>query len=462
MSMEIFSKNKIKCTVLRGLTILAGGMALLPATSQKAQACCFCDLVVNLMDPMVWEEAEEEFDEKLNDEFIRMERFFVHEFWEQRVLPSMMLMAEQFTVVAIQQAMAIGTFIDAQNQLETQQLLQELRARAHKDYHPSTGMCEFGSLMKGIASSERLGEMTSIVLSQRSQDRQVGAAYSSGNYGEDLDQQNRIAHFANTFCDEKDRDSALTGLCSALVWDGSFTPEERNRMDKDIDYFSLIDSPWTLSIDFTNRRVLDTTSTPNVRNQDEENVFAIASNLFGHELFPRPPVGTLFNDPQRELTSMQRAFMEMRSILAKRSVAENSFNAIASMKAEGIRYTPPSGTVEPNRSRVFMQSVLEGLGVPSADVLRILGDNPSYHAQMEVLTKKLYQNPKFFTDLYDKPANVERKGVALQAIKLMQKFDMLKSFLRNEATFSVLLELAVIELQGEIEDQIKGIETSIQ
>ena len=38
--------------------------------------------------------------------------------------------------------------------------------------------------------------------------------------------------------------------------------------------------------------------------------------------------------------------------------------------------------------------------------------------------------------------------------------NLFKSFLRNEASFSVLLELAVSDLQDEIEDQIKVAETT--
>ena len=81
---------------------------------------------------------------------------------------------------------------------------------------------------------------------------------------------------------------------------------------------------------------------------------------------------------------------------------------------------------------------------------------------MEILTKKAYQDPRFYTNLYDKPANVERKGAAIQAIGLIQKFDMLKSYLRTEASLSILLELAVEELQDEIEDAIDSVDTGKQ
>ena len=62
--------------------------------------------------------------------------------------------------------------------------------------------------------------------------------------------------------------------------------------------------------------------------------------------------------------------------------------------------------------------------------------------------------------MIDKPANVLRKGVALQAIGLMQKFDMLESYLRSEASLSVLLELAVMDLQDKVENQLNAIDAS--
>lgn len=431
--------------------------------------CFLCVVAVAAVDGTDWKEAENEFDAKLNEEFQDLESFIVHEMWEQSILPAMMLAAEQFTVVAMQQVMAIGMFIDAESQMDAQRLLQEIRARASKDYHPSVGMCEFGSVMKSIATTERRGEVTAVILAQRSQDRQLGQENTSGTYGHDLDHDIRIMHFKSLFCNEKDRGSALASACSAVAWtDVNFDAQARVRMNKDIDYFSLVDSPWTLKLDFTNGDIIDEAPTldPEIHNEDEEHLLAMASNLYAHNTFPRIPARLLVNKTDEALTTMQRAYMDMRSLVAKRSVAENSFYAISAMKAEGNRLAPPAGAPIgapdsfPMSARIYMESILTELGVPAADVLELLGDNPSYYAQMEVLTKKLYQNPDFYTNLYDKPANVERKTVALQAIKLMQKFDVLKSSLRNEASTSILLELAVMDLQGEIEDQIQAVGVS--
>lgn len=464
-------------------------LALWTMSGKPAHALCGnCELFVNLADDEIWLEAENGFDTEINNAWLGFQRFIVHQMWEQSILPAMMLMAEQMTAVALQQSMLIGMFIDVEVQLKTQRLLQEIRAQAHKDYHPSEGMCTFGSLMKGVAASERRSEVTAVILAQRSQDRQLGQRDTAGRYGYDLDFDNRIWQFKNYFCDEKERGYALElreglslgiGLgfgdaddilysCSGnMRWvnNTDFDADERTMMNKDIDFFRLVDFPWTLSLDLRVGTYPDATLFPlsfddtikasDIRSIDNMPVFAMATNLYAYDTFPRVPPRLLARD-KGDLTPMQEAYMDMRSIVAKRSVAENSFYAIAGMKAEGHKdYSADPN--DPTDSRVYMEHILAELGVPASDILPLLGEYPSYYSQMEILTKKLYQNPKFYTDLYDKPANVQRKTVAMQAIKLMQKFDMLKSMLRGEANFSILLEIAVMDLQGEMEEEIKNV-----
>lgn len=445
-------KNIFKSFILGSSSLaLFTGLALYP---QDANACCYCTTVVSLSDPTVWQEAEDDFDDKLDAEFKRLERFLVHQFWEQSILPVMMLAAEQFTVVAVQQAMIVGTFIDANNQMEAQLLMQEIRAKAHKDYHPSEGLCEFGSLVKSVAASERRSELTSVVLSERTLDRQLGNVASLDM--NDL-KTNRIQQFMVKYCNAKDRASALNAACTAMSWE-TITADQRKVINRDIDFYTQIDNPWTLKIDFTNNQIVDTTAVPPIHNEDEEHVLALSTNLFSNNVWPRLPPRVLTNYPGQPLTDAQIAYMDMRSIIAKRNVAENSFNAITAMKAEGnVSFAPATTTPpEPMHSRIYMENILKELGVPATEILTMLGDNPSYYAQMEILTKKIFQSPDFYTNLYDKPANVDRKTVSLQAIKLMQKFDILKSSLRSEASFSILLELAVSDLQREIEDSIHG------
>jgi hypothetical protein len=358
-------------------------------------------------------------------------------FWEDNLLPALQLMAEQLTAVAMQQAQIIGSFIDAKDQLETQQLFQKLDARAHKDYHPSVGMCEFGSSAKSLAASERKGELTSIVLSRRSQARQLGSANNAAA-PDGGDERSRLKQFREKYCDMHDNNNGLDYMCEhdqSKTLSGAIGGRS-GRLNKDIDYVRTMDAPWTLDMDLTNTTLTD------AKESDEEDVMALANNLYGSSVFFHLPGYSLETKPGAAPGSaMQRYYLDMRSILAKQSVAENSFNAIAALKTAGA----PG-------SKEYLAALVKELGVQQADADKLLGPNPSYYAQMEVLTKKLFQNPDFYTNLYDTPVNVERKGVAIQAIGLMQKFDIYKSYLRNEANMSILLELAVQDLQQEAEN----------
>jgi len=390
----------------------------------------------------------EQINEHTTEEFKAQRIWWVSIVWEDNILPAMMLMAEQLSAVAVQQTQIIGQFFDAKHQMETQQVLQTYNARANKDYQPSTGLCEFGSSVKSLAASERLGEINAIALSQRSMDRALGNANTAAAQGALTDSLSRLKQFREVYCNPDDNNAGLDFICDhdQEKFSGQKVGgEDPARFNKDIDYLATIDAPWTLDVN-----LVDGGSSPK---PDEEDIFALATNLYNHEILQRPTnLGGVFDDPEL-------AYMNARAILAKRSVAENSYNAIVGMKSAGTA-----------GSRDFLQAILVELGIDDAnaniktsagasvgtpatalDVL--LGQNPSYDAQMKVLTKKIYQNPDFYTNLYDKPANVERKAVALQAVGLMQKFDSLKSNLRNEATQSILLELAIIDLQNEIESQ---------
>lgn len=97
----------------------------------------------------------------------------------------------------------------------------------------------------------------------------------------------------------------------------------------------------------------------------------------------------------------------------------------------------------------YMKALLAEFGISDSsdsdttlnnEIDDILGVRPSYYAQMEVLTKKIYQHPNFYLNLYDKPANVERIGASITAISLMNQRDRFESLLRREMLTSVLLE----------------------
>ncbi len=369
----------------------------------------------------------------LKDAFDNHRDWMVHAVFEQNLLPALMLMTEQITAMAMHQVVVIGSFLDAKHQLETQRLFQELTARAHKDYQPSEGMCTFGTAVRSLAASDRNTTLSAIAFSRRGLQRELlsGSGVSSG--GQASDSLSRIAKFRSTYCNTSDNNGGggLQNLCDEGI--------SASRLNKDIDYTRTFDTPLTLNVDFAN----DTGST---LTPDEEDVFALSANLYAHTLPPNI-LGNDLADTQGNIsnsTAVNR-YMAIRALTAKRSVARNSFASIAAMKTQG------NGEAQP-----YLYAIAKEMGLTEDDVKKYLGDKPSYYAQTEVLTKVIPQSPNFYVELIDKPANVARKTVALQAIELMQRRDMYRSILRSESILSVMLESALIEQQEKAVNDLRS------
>ncbi len=368
------------------------------------------------------------------------EIWFVTEFFTKHVAKALALMAEQLTVAGMQQVQIIGSFFDAKHQLETQRLFQQMTAEAHKDYQPSEGLCTFGTSVRSLAASERAGELAHAAIAARGMQRQLRSgeglagsqAGSSPKSGPILneDRASRIKTFIERFCDQQDNNKTLDEFCKG----SKATATTKNR---DIDYTRTIENKLTLDLDF------HTQGNENP-SDDEAALFALGANLYGHDVIPYINAWTLTGFKNGRPMSGELHLMDARALNAKRSVAQNSFAAITGMKASGTAEAQP-----------YLYKMVAELGVPEEDLETLLGKNPSYFAQMEILTKKALQNPVFYTELYDKPANVDRKGAVLQAVGLMQDRDIYKSLLRSEAILSVLLETMLEEDHNRVAAQIE-------
>lgn len=326
------------------------------------------------------------------------------------IVRSFMAMAEQFTINMIQQMQMLGMLLDAKHQQETQQLFQEKMAEAHKDYQPSEQMCTFGTFTRELLATERSSNVTREALSRELMQRETGSAEAKASTIVS-DSLTRIAAFREYFCNRDDNVNGLGLLCPDQT-----PPETRGR---DIDYTTTLETPFTLNIDLRD----------DIISNDERNVFALIDNLFSHDTMPSLPIGAM-DQPQ-----YQYHYLNMRSIFAIRGIARNSIaNVIALKTASPI--VDGQSTNAP-----YLRALFREMGVSDAEIEILLGTNPSYHAQMEVLTKKIYQSPVFYTNLYDKPANVKRIRAAMTAIKLMQDRDIAAAMQRREMLLSLMLEL---------------------
>ncbi len=387
------------------------------------------------------------------EEMGRDERWWIDVFLIENVIPAMQMMTEQFVTMMMNQMMSIGAFMDAKQQLETQLLFQKLTVEAHKDYRPSSGMCTIGTAALSLAASERVSEMTSSVLAEHTIKHALGNGEISGAESEDGgsgDRGNRLARFAQTFCDFDDNDRidtvANTGLfmvCDRKTHDGdNFAMQDFNR---DIDFTRAVATPDTINM----------TLIPRLADNLPDSIFLMKQYLYGHNLMQR--IGWSQLKAQDNMDDV----VDYRSVAAKRSVASSSFETLVGMKAEGTPDGAGTGRGSANTLE-YMHMIMRDLGIPDAEVASVLGDRPSYYAQLKFLAKRLYQRPEFYSDLYDTPANVNRRKVALQAINSILEREMYNSSTRSEAIMSQILELQVDKQQQVISNAIRNLDMNQQ
>ncbi len=355
---------------------------------------------------------------------------------------ALQLMTEQFSAVMMNYAFIVGTYFDAAMQLETQRELQVLQAQAHKDYHPSEMMCEFGTFVRTVARTEEKANIDKLAMNAIFMTEYTGMEHAATSEGTLYDTEARIKQFREKFCDPADNNNGLRYMCQhdpsdgqitngediGAGADGSNTPE---RLNADIDVARSLFAPLTLDLNFSDDQLSD----------HEEMLLAMGRHLY----WPKP---IALATPDSLIDSFPD-YQNARSLFAQKNVAHNSLLEIAGMKASSL----PGN--EEDSGWNFMKALLKDFGLEDEEIHTYLGSYPSYYAQMEVLTKKIYQNPDFYTNLYDKPANVERIGAALDAFKMMQTRDLYESSLRKEMLTSLLVERALAKHYKEIDAQIQ-------
>lgn len=336
----------------------------------------------------------------------------------QNYVLAFMDMTKQFTAVMMHQVFGIGMFMDADMQIDTQREIQTLVARAHKDYHPSEQMCRIGTIMRSVADTEERITLNKQAISTAMMETYLGTSKSMTSGGYRLDMKARIKKFKDTYCNPADNDNGLELFCK----DSS---AEKERYNNDIDYQRIIESHLTLDVDFTN----DTTADDE---EIEEDIMMLARNLY----WPK----AMEVQTKEEIERKSEQYLEFRNLVAVNAVAHNSFAHIIAMKARAEK-PDETESFSDEKGWYYMKNLMTELGIQEPS--KLLGDYPSYYAQMEVLTKKIYQDPDFYTNLYDKPQNIRRISASLDAIKLMQGRDRFEASLRREMLLSMLLEQAI-------------------
>ncbi|NCO03716.1 MAG: hypothetical protein GW903_05955 [Alphaproteobacteria bacterium] len=350
---------------------------------------------------------------------------------------SFQAMTNQLTTTMMMQVQTIGMFFDAKHQMETQRLLQEKYAQAHKDYRPTVQMCNIGTMARDLGISSRRADLTHITLSQQMLSRALASGDTKTVDGEVSDKATRIKEYIDTYCDVDDNNRNNRLLCK-----NSSGPVDEQNID--IDFTRLIDMPLTLNVDFNNPAPTSGgTADQQQQAKTEKHLFAFLDNIFMHQAFPYIPAGN------STLQSFVVPYQEARALMAMRSVAQNSFSHIIAMKTAGHK------TAGQNNAP-YLKAFLVEIGLDPTEVDEYLGTNPSINAQRKLISQ-LILHPQFIENLQTNKVNVRRIRTALTAFKLMQERDISETLERRQMLISMILELELREEQEELQVNINNI-----
>jgi hypothetical protein len=343
-------------------------------------------------------------------------------------------MTMQLSAGMMQQVAFIGTIFDAKKQLESQLKLWELQERAHEDYKPSEQMCMIATFAQDWEAAEKKKDLNTFGIMRALSFGDNNPADSSTALGAAGEALSRVVKFKNTYCTPSNFSGALITFCNGLSA-GQFA-----RLNRNIDYTNLISRPKTLEIDIT-----DGVNS----SADEEDVMSMGYYLFGANTinFPQPDndgeARSVMNDPNKFV----HLFQEYRSISAIRNAARSSYALLVGEKASGSGYTNTN-----------LEALLTDFGLPPDEIDRFIGQNPSYYAQREILTKHLFQHPNFYTNLISSEANVARYGATLEAIQLSENRERYKALLRKEMLLSLKLSMKLREMKEDIDAGLRTME----
>lgn len=374
--------------------------------------------------------------------FIQYREWLLETFWRDNLLNAMMRMTEQLSAVGMHQMFAVGAMVDAKVQLEAQRDIQHLQWQAVKDYQPSENFCWFGTNVRSISASEHAGMERTMTMNKLGMARQLATANTGGVISVDDDKLHRWKAFIADNCMVFNNNwnvnnptiSGLEPLCG--------TSGNSERANRDIHYGRFIDNVRTIDdINFLNAPVSDI----------ETDLISMSRYLYAHEP-PKRSVGSMLKD------TSQTNYLDLRSVMAKRNVAQNSFNTIIGLKSPGTATVPGVGTGSNTATMEFMASIMRDLGINDiADIQDLMGEDPSYYAQLELLSKRIYQDQNFYANLYDKPENVNRTLAAMRAIEMMVDREIYESQLRREMIISVLLSAKLQDNYEEIQANLEAL-----
>ncbi len=341
--------------------------------------------------------------------------FLFGTFWTDTVSPAIQASLAKISATIWTRAAMVGSFYEAQNTVHAMSVLQQGEAQAARDFLPSEALCRFGTLGQTLAADDINSRTVQGALADMGLHRSLGTEGSISRGGRGQDKMARMDDFITEYCNPNENGADGLVLMCGTDAKSRFNTERDARSNKDLNYSVTMDTPQTLDLS-TNL------AKPNAETDD---VINLAHNLYGSDQFAER-----LSDRDLRKNAGQDLYLKIRSVAATRSLTQNSYNAIAGLKAAGT-----------GQSQLYMKNMYQELGLTEDQAVQQIGEKPSYYAQMNILTKKLYQNPNFYVNLMEGKTNVARQSGAMEGLELMQDRDIYNSMRRSEMLLAVLVQM---------------------
>lgn len=305
-----------------------------------------------------------------------------------------------------------STLVTARQQAAAQRTIQEHKYDAAEEVQVYEETCEVITLSQSLVASDGKSKAATEVMTNQSMARLQGASGSMSATGPDEDRLSRFAFASQRYFSPEEMGGA--------VEDYALAPNDK-RLAKDVMTHTLLEKG-TLNID----------SSDGVLTPDEEDIFALKTNLYNNE--------TLTRLTRAELAdySSYDELDDLQSLSALKAMAQYSFDAIVGLKVAGD-----------TTSAASMQALLSDLGMSADGIEYVMGDSsrPSYLQQLKILSQTIQSTPEAQIDEIGGKAESLRRLAIREAIELMVKFEIYRSYQRATVMTAGLHEVKRRELQ---------------
>jgi len=309
----------------------------------------------------------------------------------------------QLSVAEPDQTRAIGSFIDAQSQVWTQEEIKKKEVEAHRRYRPSEMSCQVDtvSVLLGRASFVSMGVAKGYAL--ESTIRGLNKLGSISENGKAPETSSRWDTYAARFCDAGINRSEPGPNCVPVA---AFS-------NKDL---HISDALWGHKKTY---EVVDMVENRDLYNEMLRNMI----DPFSPPIIPESVL---------ETTIGEKEILFRRTFEARKQAVYNVMGRLLGLRAQPKHSAVVGTDIMPSNVSNIRTAAGIPTGIPAAD--------PSFYEIMEAMTRDRIRDPEYIMNIVDDPEAVMKEQATQKSVHLQQMNELYKRF--EELTFLMAAELS--------------------